>query len=672
MKTSLRWVNRYLDTPVSLAEFQAALPVVGFPVEGCDALADGDFKLEVEVTSNRGDVLCHLGVARELAAKLGRKLKLPDAPAAAGAGAGVPVEVRSPACPLYIARRIRGVKVGPSPAWLRGAVESIGLRSINNVVDVTNFVMFECGQPLHAFDFAKVEGGRIVVREAAGEGFTALDGSKHTLKAPHLVIADAVKPTALAGIMGGKDSEVGEATTDILLESALFEPLTIRRAARTLKMASDSSYRFERGPDVAGVEWASRRAAALILEVAGGEIVGAPTRVGAADPAPRTVTLRAGRTCALLGLELGLAEQQRLLAALGLESKAEGAVLHVGVPSRRPDLVREVDLIEEIARLKGLEAIPVADEATLSVRTELPATAARRIIGATLAAAGFHETVTPSLVSDKAAKAFAAAPAVLFGDKGKRPEGGALRPSVLCGLLTCRKANADAGNAQVKLFEVAACWAPGADGAPAERRTVALLADAPAAGHEGVQQGLRQMRGVIESLAEALGGPNAKVAVAALAGADPAAPVAEVRLGATLLGRFGVVPAAARKAFDLAEPLLFAELELAALTALYPAQREVGDLPRFPAMDRDLTVVCDEALAWEKVEATVRAADPARMESLSFLYAYRGKPFNPGQKALTLRLWFRDPARTMERAEADAEMAKVVAALKGVGAEQRV
>ncbi len=679
MKISLNWVNRYLARPVSVAEFSAILPPSGFPVEGCDPQADGDFKMEVEVTSNRPDMLCHTGVARELAAKGGIALKLPafEVPAAKGGpvAAAARVEVQTAECALYTARVIKGVKVGPSPAWLKAALENVGLRSISNVVDVTNFVMFETGQPLHAFDLAKLAGGQVVVREAKkdGEAFLAIDGSKHTLKAPMLVIADAGQPVAVAGVMGGLGSEVSETTTDILLESALFEPLSVRRTGRQLRLASDSSYRFERCPDPAGVERASRRACELILETAGGTLCEGVIRLGLDDPADKVVVLHPQKTRDLLGLDVSDAEQKQVLESLGLAvSVAEGGALQAAIPSRRADLSRPVDLIEEVARLVGMDRIPQLPALPIVVRATAPKVEARRIMGSVLAAHGFHETITPSLVPDKAARAFSDKVASLYGDKGARKEGGQLRSSVLAGLMACRKLNADAGNTGVKLFELAACWEKQGDSGVVERRSLALLADAGA----DASSALRALRGTLEELVEALAGApaRARLQVTPVAG-DAAAPTARLELDGTALGSFGLVAPCARKAFDLADTLLFADLEAEALLALYPPRRASGALPRFPAIDRDLSVVCDEATPFATLENAVRAANPALLEEVSFITTYRnakeGAFPGPGKKSVSLRLLFRDPERTLRREEVDGQVAAVVEKLKTAGAELR-
>ena len=297
MKVSLNWLNSYLDRPVDADAAADLLGEQGFPVEERDDLPDGDVMLNVEVTSNRGDCLSHVGVARELAAGSGRQLRppvfdLPDVDPNPATALTSVVNKAPDLCPVYTARVIRGVRIAPSPDWLRHRLEAIGLRPVNNVVDITNFVLHEMGQPLHAFDMAKLNERRIVVRRAEqGEAFTAIDGTKHALGSDMLVIADANRPVAIAGVMGGVDSEVTDATTDILLESARFAQLSVRRTSRSLKLASDSSYRFERGVDPVGVEAASRRAAQLIVELAGGRLAEGVVRVGEDQPRSSRLTV---------------------------------------------------------------------------------------------------------------------------------------------------------------------------------------------------------------------------------------------------------------------------------------------------------------------------------------------------------------------------------------------
>ncbi|MEM8738183.1 MAG: phenylalanine--tRNA ligase subunit beta [Planctomycetota bacterium] len=675
MKISLDWLNTYLEPAVAADAVDDLLTGHGFPVEATvehhDGPAAGDTMFDVEVTSNRGDCLSHVGVAREIAAGNGAALSPPDTELPAPGGEPIEaltaVEVReAEACPVYTARVITGVRVGPSPPWLVARLEAVGLRSVNNVVDVTNFVLMELGQPLHAFDLDQLSGGRVVVRPASpGERFTAIDGSRHELSAGTLVIADAEKPQAVAGIMGGADSEVGEATTRVLLESAIFEPLGVRRTGRALKLASDSSFRFERGVDPAGVEAASRRAAALIVEVAGGTLAPGVIRVGSEVPGPATLRLRAERCRALLGVELSADEQAAYLSTLGMSTAVEGDTVLATVPTYRLDLTREVDLIEEVARLHGMDAIPMKPKLEMVVRPPQDPVKARRAVSEVMVAHGYHEAVTFSFVRPNRATRFlpaGAEPLRLEGDHKKDEP--MLRPSVLPSLLQCRKLNQDAGNHGVKLFETASTWSI-RDGQTVERVRLACLTDAEDAG-----AALRGLRGLFDELAEALGGAATRERLRVEpvdAGAESSviyAAAGRVLLDGRDLGGFGVLGSATQKAFGLQTPVAAAELDLPAWLSLYPPQRSVGALPRFPGIERDLSVIVDEAVAWSQIEAAVAAAEPAMLEGLAFMGIYRGKPIADGQKSVSLRLRFRDPAGTLRHDQVDPQVAGVLGSLR--------
>lgn len=686
MKISLHWLNDYLDPPVAADApgiVDDLLTGHGFPIEDTVSLADGDTLFDVEVTSNRGDCLSHLGVARELAAATGATLQRPDCGLPDTAGKPVSeitrVQVREPdACPLYSARVVTGVKVGPSPDWLRAKLQAVGLRPVNNVVDITNFVLLELGQPLHAFDLNKLAGKKVVVRNAeAGEKFTAIDGTKHELRNDMLVIADAEKPQAIAGVMGGADSEVGDDTTDLLLESAIFEPLQVRRTSRALKLASDSSFRFERGVDPAGVERASRRAAALIVELAGGKLAEGVIRIGTppseSEATPR-ITLRAQRCRALLGLELTASQQADHLNRLELSAKVEGDTVVAHIPSFRLDLRREVDLIEEIARLHGLDAIPIKPKLELVARPPQDTVQAKRLIGDVMVAHGYHETITFSFINPDLATPFLPpeAEALLLEGDHKKDEP-MLRPSLLPSLLQCRKLNQDAGNHGVRLFESASTWAV-VDGQTVETVKLALLRDAEGPG--GVDEALRALRGAIDEAVEALGGSAAQRAITiqpmepAAAGVFSAA--GTVKTGEQTLGVMGLIADATRDRFNVQTPQVAAELEVSALLALYPPTRQVGALPKFPGIERDLSVVVDEAVAWTKIAAAVDDAGPAMLEDLAFLGVYRGKPIPAGRKSVSLRMRFRDPATTLRHEQVDPQVAAVLASLTdAVGAELR-
>lgn len=674
MKVSISWLNTYLDRPVTADEAEVLLTAQGTPIETREPVGHGDFMVDVEVTSNRADCFSHVGVAREVAAGSGRQLRLPDA--TLPSASGDPVEKLTSVsnecaelCPVYTARVIRGVKVGPSPAWLVERLTAIGLRSVNNVVDVTNFVLMEMGQPLHAFDMAKLVGRRIVVRKAReGEAFDAIDGTKHKLRGDMLVIADDSRPVALAGVIGGVNSEVTGATVDVLLESARFDPLAIRRAGRTLRLASDSSYRFERGVDPAGVELASCRAAKLIVELAGGTLSPGVIRVGEAEPSPRAVSMRVARCNALLGMELTADQLVTLLDRLALMPKLDRGVgvIVCHVPTFRLDLHREVDLIEEIARLHGVDKVPVKERIEIVARAPQQAIEARQVLNQSLIAHGFHEIVTFSFVTRKHGEAFlpAGASAVEVDDERRKSEP-MLRPSLAPSLLVCRKANQDVGNTDVRLFESAAVWCRRGEKI-VERRTVGVLMDITDA-----QSGVRMLRGAIEETFSRLGG-GVTVTL-------ESAQHAWMSVGARIVvegkevGVLGVVSQATQKLFDLQSTVAFAELDMDAAIAMYPPRRTVQSLARFPGIERDLSIVIDEDVAWERVRGEVEAAKPALMEDLRFLVTYRGKPIPAGKKSVSFRMVFRDPAATLRHEQADGQVAAVIDRLKSsLNAELRV
>ncbi len=700
MKISLAWLNTYLDRPIDGDEASVRLEEQGFPIEGREPVTTStgttDEMLDVEVTSNRGDCLSHIGVAREIAAGTDRSLLLNDEIdeiveiVASGGDAkhaggntgedvgGVSVEPGENAgggCSLYTARVIRGVRVGASPAWLVDRLEAIGLRSVNNVVDVTNFVLHEMGQPLHAFDLNKLEGRGVVVRRAKqGETITAIDGTKHALRANMLVIADEKKPVAIAGVMGGLDTEVGEQTTDVLLESAVFDALSVRRTSRALRLSSDSSYRFERGLDQSGVARASLRAAGLITKLAGGELVGGADGaivVGEAQAARDAITLRLSRCEAVLGMALPVETITGILESLGITVAVEETQLVCTVPSYRLDLEREIDLIEEVARMYGLNRIPVHDKLAIVTKAARPEVVAGRQLVNTLVAHGYLETVTFSFVTRGHGQMFlpSEAEGVEISDERRKAEP-MLRPSVLPSLLLCRKSNQDAGNSDVRLFETASVWHREADQI-VERRELGMLADVENEGGSGGGNvggsvggsvgGVRGMRGVIEELLTRLGVDDVVMKPVEDALYSVAA---VIERGGQVLGRFGLLSKSVQGKFDLHKPVVLASLDAAALVASYPPKVTVEPLPKFPGIERDLSVIVEDSVPWQAIEAVVKKVNPPMMSDLSFLTTYRGKQIGAGRKSVSLRLLFRDPEKTLRHDEVDPQMAVVIDSLK--------
>ncbi len=412
MKVSWNWLKDYVDLPSDPEQVAHRLSMSGLNHEESARVGD-DLMMDLEVTSNRPDCLGHIGIAREIAVLFDLPLTTPSpnpgssAPAAADATS---VQIDCPTlCPRYTARIIRGVKVGESPAWLRDRLATIGVASVNNIVDATNYVMMECRQPLHAFDFRLLKGGRIVVREAKqGESFVAIDHKTYTLAPGMCMICDAERAVAIGGVMGGAESEVSHATTDVLLEAADFDPLSIRTTARVLNLHSPSSHRFERGVDNEAIDWASRRCCELILQIAGGELAeGIVDVVAAAHPPRQPVTLRFSQLPRVLGIDVPTDEARRILRALGCEEQSVSVEEVVVIPpSWRHDLTREIDLVEEVARIYGYDKIPEDAGVAMvpSARSDI-----ERVVWQLRSAAaglGFHEAMTASVVRDEWSAAF--------------------------------------------------------------------------------------------------------------------------------------------------------------------------------------------------------------------------------------------------------------------------
>jgi phenylalanyl-tRNA synthetase beta chain len=676
MKTCPSWLNDYLDPPLSPAEQAEVLTAVGFPLDGQGRAdgADEDWQ-EIEITSNRGDCLAHLGFAREIAAATGRRLKEPAGRASAEAtpatGLVTVRNERTDLCPLYTARVIRGVTVKPSPEWLAKRLRAIGLVPRNNLVDATNFVLFELGQPTHVFDLATLAGKEIVVRNAReGEPFLPIgEGAAEVkLRSGDLVIADRDRAVAIAGVKGGALTAVRESTRDILIEAASFDPVAVRATSRALRIASDSSYRFERGVHPAEVDAAAERLVSLILEVAGGELAAGSVRAGRDVAPPRRVSLRPDRCRAILGIPLADAEMERRLATLGFAParQADGSFACT-VPPRRLDVEREIDLIEEVCRLGGLDAIPAGDSIRVRVPPFQPRVAGLRAVKDLLAGLGLVECVTHSLVAEKVARPFVPAGGSLLEVDDERAGGEpALRPSLVPSLLRVRQRNLDEGCVRLDLFEYASSFV-GRGHEHHENRMLAILVDPPE-GSVDRDATFRRLRGVIDRLAGLLAGHDAEVAVRAVMREEAGScawlePEATVTVAGAPFGRFGLVAKDLLRAYGLEHPVAAAELDLEALLSRYPPEIRTSGAPAFPSADRDISAIVDERVTWAELAATIRGLSIPELERIELVSNYRGKQTGAGRKSVSMRLVFRAPDRTLTGDEIEAATARAIAAL---------
>ncbi|MCC5824374.1 MAG: phenylalanine--tRNA ligase subunit beta [Phycisphaerales bacterium] len=701
MDISIRWLNQYLEPGnVTPDEADAILTEAGLPIESRTQLDNADTVLDVEVTSNRGDCLGHIGIAREIAAArhaaTPRTLKLPevDLPSAAGAPIAdqLALENRVPdRCPLFTARLIRGVKIGPSPDWLRQALESLGQRSINNVVDVTNFITLETGNPCHVFDLRKLAGGRLIVRAAEpGEKVKTLYAGEHALRATDIVVADAERPQSLAGIIGGFDSQVDDSTTDVVFEMATWDPVAVRNTGRRLNIRTDAAYRFERGIDPRTIDAAARRAVQLICAVSRGELAGGVLEAGAPLPEDRVVELRVARVEKILGVPVPDDEMIDLLNALSIRTgRASEGVLHCTIPPHRAhDLTREIDLIEEVARARSLAKIPLKQTLAVTVHPPQREESLESEAARTLAAMGFHETVTFAFTSPKKAAVFLPGGLdTVSVDDDRRKAEPTLRPSVLLGLLGTRKANADARTALpggLRFYELAAAFAqvPGTRDT-VERRTLAVLADVEFAGKkpgvDELQHAVRVMRGAVGAVVRACYGPDARTEAVpgppAHRGYDASAHARLfVHAGEKKeeIGAFGLISDEARRLEDLDTPVVGAELRLDVLTAAPVPRTTVRPLPQFPGIERDLSLILPESTPWSSVRALVHACDLERCVGSELVSVYRGKQVGPGRKSVTVRVRFRDDARTLRHEEVDPQLERLAARARAdLGAEIR-
>ncbi len=712
---------------------------VGQPFAEYLGRTGGDVVFDLEITPNRSDWNSVIGIAREIAAVTGNKLKMPDVSeggsprrpdSEANLGARGTRPSEKPAdlvsvrlddpdlCPRYTARIVKGVKIGPSPDWLRTTLEKVGIRSINNVVDVTNYVMLEIGQPLHAFDYHLISrsSGResaqikseptdvgchgqptIVVRRAkAGEEFITLDGQKHKLGTENLLIADEQKGIALAGVMGGQNSEIKDNTVDVLIESAYFSPTNIRRTSKTLGLRTDASYRFERGADIDINDWASARCAQLIVETAGGQLAEGVVDAYPKPVEPKQITLRHHKVNELLGIELRPEEIEFYLGQLGLKSVGRKArpvganaapePVTFQIPTFRVDLKREVDLIEEIARLHGVDKIPStpprgaigtnAFDATHDVLAE-----ARRI----LSGLGLHEAQGQTLIANAECRMPNAELVTLANPLSSDMD--VLRPSLLPGLIHSLRHNISRKNYDVALFEVGRVFASrSADShvrekskspepadkavrAPHEERRVAIALTGQRAlpfwsgSERDAKFDASDLKGVLEEFFDQFGLRG----ITFQRRAESTATFLEsatIQLGKQTLGEFGQLLPTLAKKYDLRDAVLLAELNLDLLLARRNPAKSFKPLPAFPAIRRDVAMLVPEATTHDAVLQVVKQTKPANLEAVELFDVFRGKNVPEGQKSLAYAFTYRAADKTLTDAEANAAHTKIVEAFK--------
>ena len=687
MKVQVDWLKEYTEIDVPTDELGHVLTMAGLEIESHETveLPDGEKSevLELNVTPNRGYCLSHIGVAREVSALLNKSLKLPDPLKTLESEWGtvavedrVSVENLEPKlCPRYCALVIENVKVGPSPKWLKDRLTAIGLRPINNIVDITNFVMMEYGQPLHAFDRDLLAGNKIIIRRAKkGEPFASLDGTELKLEPDALVIADGEKPVALAGIMGGINSQVSETTSHIVLESACFNPATVRQGSKKYGLRSDSSYRFERSVDLNGVVSAQARAALMMKELAGGGIC-----LGRVDIYPETgksinIPLRVGRVNQLLGASFNSEQVRDLLSRLGMEVLSQSENMEVKIPSFRPDLLREVDLIEEIARIDGFDKVdtvyPVAGVRPVRIS---PRQNIAKKVREVFCCAGFAETVHYSFIERAYAEEFKTAFASEQVIALKNPlssDYDTMRTSLLPGLLKTAGLNLSKGQKPLKLFEVGSVYSSDSTGLRTEKAVLSAIVLGP---YEptpwkprGGEYDFYDLKGTLETLITHLHlkleiFPDSKPFL--LPGKS-----VRVQIDDRELGYMGQM---APEQNLVAELNVYAlELDLGALEK--SSSLRFQPIPKFPETYRDISILVDRSVTSQKAADLILKTGCPLIQKVDLYDHFEGKKIQADKKSLTFALSFQSAERTLSDNEVNPLFEKIVQTLKSeLGASLR-
>ncbi|MGE3275254.1 MAG: phenylalanine--tRNA ligase subunit beta [Vicinamibacterales bacterium] len=694
MKVLLSWIRDFVDVPGTPEEIGRRMSMRGLALEGIEDAPEGatppgretpgaDAVLDFDVTANRPDCLSMVGIAREIAAAYGLPLRVPgpDAEGLLRTPALRPVErdafsvaIEAPdLCPRY-AGAAADVRVAPAPRWMRARLEACGVRAISNIVDITNYVLLETGQPMHAFDLARLEGGSIVVRRArGGEPITTLDGKARTLTDRMLVIADAARPQAVGGVMGGADSEVSGGSSRIVFEAAYFSPQSVRATAKALGLRTEASYRFERGADPTAPARAMARACALLDLIGAGRAAGTMIDCHPAPAAPVVVDLDPARVAGLLGMPVPEADARRILAALGFQVEAAPGRWRVTVPGWRIDVARPVDLIEEIGRHHGYEHLPATFPAVAAApppsdpRIPRDARARRALL-----AMGFSEAITFGFIEERAAAPFldGQSPVVIANPLSEKFT--TMRPSLVPGLVDAVSHNRRHGRRDVRLFEIGARFARHGESRVAAAAWTGLATpDHWSGGRRDVD--FFDIKGVVEQVAAMLDVPVTVVA-ADVPWLVPGR-AAEVHAGGARVGVLGQLDPAIADARDLptGDAVYVAEIDLDRLEAARPDQpRFAVPLPRHPSVTRDVAILIDDSLSADTVRGTIRSAAPGTLVSVHEFDRYLGKGIPEGKCSLALRLTFQAPDRTLTDEEVQAAMQAIVGALQNeLGATQR-
>ena len=693
MKIVYNWLKEFVDATAPAAELRSRLSLACMAVDSLEESGAGPV-FDVEVTANRPDCLGHYGLAREVAAIYRLPVK-PLAPklkeSAEKAANATRVEIEAPElCGRFTARVMRGVKVQPSPDWLRQRMEAIGQNSINNVVDVTNYVMFELGQPMHAYDLDKLSGGRIVVRGArAGEKLRTLDGAERTLAKDMCVIADGARAVGIGGVMGGAESEIGFASRNLLLEAAWFDPISVRRTAKALGLRTEASYRFERGADPEMVEMASRRAAELIQQLAGGEILQGVVDVYPGRAAAPSIELSRKELLRVMGADVPDRDIEEILGALGFHPQrtdahrgTPGSLLAVWKctqPSWRRDASRGIDLIEEVARHYGYEKFPPRLPPAKLPAHRLPHAPAHDRLRERVVALGYQEIVAIPLVDarrDEIFRAEGVLPAVI----GNPLAGDAsiMRSNGIVSMIGALEWNLNRGQRDLRLFEIGKTYEM-RDGEPIDETRVLTLGATGLAREKTIHEAAREfgfadLKGDLDGVGALAGGLSWQAGGPAWLAGGRAARISVGRHGrgdgGSTLTELGLAGQLAQRVADqlkLRQEIFVAELRLEPLLSgieAARAARKFEPIPRFPAVERDFSLVLSDGVAFARVADTIRALAIPELRSIEAADLFRGGKMPPGKFSLMIRVTFQSGETTFTDAQINDFSSRIVAALE--------
>ena len=673
MEFSVKWLKKYVDTALPVEELAAILTDQGLTVDEIIP-GENDTVLDIDVTTNRPDAMNYLGLARELAASNNGTLTFPETGVSGETGwpcaASIDVEIADPdLCGRYVARVVRNVKVGPSPAWLQELLNGAGIRPINNIVDITNYVLWETGHPLHAFDSRFINGDRIIIRRAnKGETLVTLDGEERKLVPDDLLIADAAQGIALAGVMGGENSEIREDTTDVIIESAWFDPVSVRKTSKRLALHTDASHRFERGADIEMAMQAADRAAMLIAELAGGEIAPEPVD---AYPIPFTlmeIDLMDRNITRILGADV---ERDRVVSFLqvlgfGLVSQTDTAT-RWAIPAFRLDVNREIDLIEEVARMYGYNNLPsTLPDLETPGREPEPIEELTDAIASLLRGAGFQEAVTYSFCSPSDNRMFRPDRDDVIAIANPLTENlSVMRTSMLASMAGVVSRNLRQGNQDVRLFEMGRTYFSGGDPA-VEVPGLAMMAKKGVLeqswnGSADSMDAFR-VKGLIEQVQDRLLGDRLiGYRQSAHPAFNPDAAV-DLMLGGCVVGVLGELSESTRKAYEIDHEVVAVELDLSILLDAEWRSIRFKSFSQFPKVERDSAFVVDRTVTFEDIQAFLFAQDAPLLQAVRLFDRYEGKGVPEGKVSLAVNFVYQSEERTLNSEEVSETHDRIVSA----------